>query len=89
MKYATLITRTKEEGDKALAAPRAAEQKARLGLEIGTLQLSIQSATNEVEELKSSYPVDFDAILEAQDELSLDKRRLEELKALDVELFSD
>lgn len=88
MKYAELITKTKEQKDNALAGPRAAEQKAKLGLEIGQLDLEIQTKRNNVESLKGTYPVDFGAIVKAGDELALAERRLGQLKALDTELFS-
>lgn len=88
MKYAELIVKTKEQKDSALAAPRAAEQKAKLGLEIGQLDLEIQTKNNTLEGLKGAYPVDFGAIVKAGDELALAKRRLQQLKDLDTELFS-
>lgn len=88
MKYAGLITQSKEKADEALAPAKADEQNAALGLEIGKLDLKVKTAQNALEVKKSQYPLPFKEILDASDELALDVRRLGEMKALRTELFS-
>jgi hypothetical protein len=86
-KYVELIVRTKEEANNALAAPRAAEQNAALGLAIGKLQLEISGQQNSLADLKGKYPLPVDEIVGAGDELALNQRRLSQLQQLQSELF--
>lgn len=87
MKYAELITQSKEEQDKALAPARAEEQKAALGLAISNQQLSLKGRQNRVAELSGKYPLDIDAIISANDDLDLETRRLRQLATLSDSLF--
>lgn len=87
MKYAELIVKSKEEKDTALALPRAKEQAAAIGIKVAQLDLEVQTAENELAGLKASYPLDLDAVIEAQDQIALQARRLEQLKSLSSELF--
>jgi hypothetical protein len=87
-KYVDAIVASKEENDKALAPARAAEQQAKLGLEAKQLEISVMEAKNELDELGAEYPLNFEAIIEAQDALALSERRLTQLKDLSVALFS-
>lgn len=87
MKYAELIVKSKEEKDQALAVPRAAEQSAAIGIAVAKLDLEVQTAKNELEGLKSTYPLEIDTIIAQLDQVALQERRLQQLKALATELF--
>jgi hypothetical protein len=86
-KYVEAIVASKEEKNASLAPARAAEQKGRLGLEIATLKVNIAGQENRVAELASQYPLNIDEIVNAQDELDLDTRRLNQLQGLSDQLF--
>ena len=86
-KYVEAIVASKEEKNNALAPARADEQKGRLGLEIATLKVQIAGENNRIAELAGQYPLNVDAIVEAQDELDLDTRRLTQLQTLSDALF--
>lgn len=86
-KYVDAITASKEEAAKSLAPARAKEQEAALGIEVAQLDLEVQTQQNRLAELTSAYPLNFDAIIEAQDEYALNARRLEQLKKLGTDLF--
>lgn len=86
-KYVEAIQSSKEENEKSLAPARAAEQKGVLGLEIAKLKVSIQTEHNALAEMCSQYPLPIDEVLEAQDALALDQRRLSQLQHLESELF--
>lgn len=86
-KYVEAIVASKEERAAALAPARADEQKAALGLERMQLSLEIQGASNHIAELAGQYPLPIGEIIEAQDEVALQKRRLAQLDELDNALF--
>lgn len=87
MKYVEKILQSKEEAGKSLAPARAAEQSAKLGIAVASLDLEVKTQENAVEALTNVYPLDIDSIIEAQDELDLSTRRLNQLKGLQVSLF--
>jgi hypothetical protein len=86
-KYVDAIQASKEDQKKQLAPALAQEQKAQLGLTIKRLELDIQTAETSVASMKSQYPLDISAIIDAGDEVDLKKRQLAQLIALDSELF--
>lgn len=86
-KYADALVASKEENEKSLAPARAKEQAARVGIAVATLEVEVQGQQNELTELAGQYPLDIDAIVNAQDEIALNQRRLAQLKALSDELF--
>lgn len=87
MKYVEKILLSKEDADKSLAPARANEQAAKLGIAVATLDLDVKTQQNAVEALTNVYPLDIDAIVDAQDELDLSARRLSQLKDLQTSLF--
>lgn len=86
-KYADALVASKEENEKSLAPARAKQQEAAVGIKIAELDLDVQTADNELSTLVTKFPLDIDAIVDAQDSLDLQKRRLEQLKALSAQLF--
>jgi hypothetical protein len=86
-KYVERILQTKEESDKALAPARAEQEKAKLGIAIAELSLQVKTAENTLEAMKNQFPLPVDGIIDAQDNLDFDRRRLSQLKEISVELF--
>lgn len=86
-KYVEALVASKEDTAKSLATARAAEQRANLGLTREKLKLSIMSAENKLNEMAGEYPLPANEILTLQDDIALDKRRLEQMDKLDQELF--
>jgi len=87
-KYAESLTASKEDTAKAMAPARADEQKAKLGLEITTQKLQLQTLKNQVEALKRVYPLDPSSIRHSIDEAEWVARSISQLEAVSAELFS-
>lgn len=86
-KYAEALVASKEDAEKSLAPARAKQQEAALGIKVAELDLEVQTAEGDLAELVTSFPLDLDAIVDAQDAIDLQKRRLNQLKTLGTELF--
>ena len=85
--YAKQLSQSKEEKEKALTAPRAAEMKQKALHEVSKLDVQITEKQAAITELTAKYPLDFDALIRAQDDLALAERRKRQLNDIIVELF--
>jgi hypothetical protein len=85
--YAKQLSTSKEEKQKALAAPQAAEMKQKALHEISKLDVQITEKQSAIIELTAKYPLDFDALIRAQDDLALAERRKRQLGDIISELF--
>jgi hypothetical protein len=86
-KYTDLLTRSKEDQEKALAPARAQEQQAQLLLQRTKLSLEIKTQEASIGSLKGRYPLPVMEILDAADSLDLAQRQLKQLDDLNAELF--
>lgn len=85
--YAKLLKMGKEKVQEVLAAPRAMEMKHKAQHEISKLDVRIAEQDNKIQEVGSEYPIDFDKLIKAQDELALAQRRKKQLQKIVVEMF--
>jgi len=85
--YQKLLKMTKEAKDTVLAIPRAAEMKLKAQHEISKLDVSIAEQEGKIQELTSVYPLDFDKLIKAQDELALSERRKRQLEDIVKDMF--
>ncbi len=85
--YIETLSSTKETRDKKAAPQKAATQKKRGELKVAELDEKISSLEQKVFDLASKETLDFDAIIEAQDELALATRRKAQFETIILELF--
>ena len=64
-------------------------KKEKKNLEMKILELEQQIAKDEltIQEQKSAHPISWDKLIEAQDNQSLNERKLKQLQALETEMF--
>jgi len=85
--YIDAIQESKDEKLKRTAPQKAATQKKRAELAILQLEEKIASKGQRLFDLASASELDFDAIIDTQDEIALDERRCEQLKNIITQLF--
>lgn len=85
--YQKLLKMGKEKVEEALSAPRAAAMRSKAASEIANLGVKMAEQETQIAELASVYPIDFDALIKAQDGLALDKRRQKQLETIVEEMF--
>jgi hypothetical protein len=85
--YAKLLKMGKEKVQEVLAVPRSMEMKHKAQHEISKLDVRIAEQDNKIQEIGSEYPIDFDKLIKAQDELALAQRRKKQLQKIVAEMF--
>lgn len=88
MKYTEVLTLCKEKINAAMAPLRAREMKKKAELEVAKLDGSIAEKEQEIQEIGSAYPIDFDRLIKAIDHLDLTKRRKTQFETIINEMFS-
>lgn len=88
-KYKDLLKAGSEQLQKMMAGPRAREMKQKALHEISKIDVKLSELKSNVREAASGYPVDFDKIILAQDELALQERRKRKLQEIFAEMFPD
>lgn len=86
-KYNDVIKMAKDALKEMMAPLRAREMKKKAELEMAKLEGRIAEQNQMIQELCSAYPIDFDRLIDAQDELGLSQRRLEQFRTIVNELF--
>ena len=87
MKYKDILAMAKEKIDEMKAPLRAKEMCKKAELEVCKLESTIADREQKIQELSSKYPVDFDALLDALDDLELTQRRKEQFEKLIGQMF--
>ena len=87
--FKEILKMSKEKVDAALAPVRAARVKQKAKLEIATMDEKIASQEASIHELCATKDVDFDAIIEAQDERALFERRRKQFRKIVAEMFPE
>lgn len=87
MKYRDVLTSAKEKIKEMMAPLRANEMKKKAELEIAKLEGTIAEKEQKVQELASAYPINFDTMIEALDDLELTKRRKTQFEKIIEEMF--
>lgn len=89
MKYKDMLVLCKEKINEAKAPLRAREMRKKAELEVCKLESVLADREQKINELSSEYPVKFDALLDAIDELELTQRRKEQFERVITEMFGD
>ncbi len=89
MKYKDILVLCKEKINEAKAPLRAREMRKKAELEVCKLESVLADREQKINELSSEYPVKFDALLDAIDELELTQRRKEQFERVIAEMFGD
>lgn len=85
--YKEILKFSKEKIQDALAPIRAVQAKKQAELKIAELDEKIATKESHIQEICSSHPLNFDKLIEAQDELCLMERRKKQLEKIIKELF--
>lgn len=88
-KYKELIVLAKEKVQEALAPLRAKEMHMKAHLEVAKLESEIADREQKIQEQSAKYPVEFEKLLDALDDLELLKRRRDQFSALINEMFGE
>ncbi len=89
MKYKDVLALCKEKINEAKAPLRAREMRKKAELEVCKLESVLADREQKIQELSSEYPIKFDALLDAIDELELTQRRKEQFERVITEMFGD
>lgn len=89
MKYKEVLALCKEKINEAKAPLRAREMRKKAELEVCKLESVLADREQKINELSSEYPIKFDALLDAIDELELTQRRKEQFEKVIEEMFGD
>lgn len=89
LKYKDALVLCKEKIKEAMAPLRAREMRKKGELEICKIDSDIADKEQKIQEYASTYPIDFDKLLNAIDDLDLIKRRKEQFENIIEELFSE
>ena len=87
MKYTKLLKMCKEKISESLAPLKANEMHRKADLEIAKLDSEIAQKEFLVSEAKAEYPIDFNKIINAMDEVEFAKLNLERMKEIVEDLF--
>lgn len=89
MKYKDILVLAKDKVQEAMAPLRAKEMRKKGELEVCKLESVIAEKEQKIQELASQYPIKFECLLDAMDDLELTIRRKEQFEKLIVEMFAD
>lgn len=89
MKYKDVISLAKDKIKETMAPLRAREMKKKAELEVCKLDSEIIEKEQKIQEYAAEYPIDFDKMLDAIDELDLVKRRQEQFGKIITEMFDE
>lgn len=89
LKYKDVLVLAKEKVKEAMAPLRAREMRKKAELEVCKLESSIAEKEQKVQQYASEYPVNFDKLIDALDELELTKRRKEQFDQIITEMFGE
>lgn len=85
--YKTLLTMTKDAIDGILASSRAKSARCKAELELAKLEEKAATIDKQIQEACSQKELNFDKLIELQDEYALNERRMEQFKTIICELF--
>jgi hypothetical protein len=87
MKYKEVLTMAKEKITEAMAPLRAREMRKKGELEMCKLDSTIAEKEQKIQEYASQYPIDFDRLIDALDDLELIKRKKKQFEEIINEMF--
>lgn len=89
LKYKDVLLLCKEKVKEAMAPLRAREMRKKGELEICKIDSDILEKEQKIQEYASEYPINFDRLIDALDELELIRRRKEQFEKIIEEMFGD
>lgn len=89
IKYKELLVLAKDKIHEAMAPLRAREMRKKGELEVCKLDSTIAENEQKIQQYASEYPINFDKLIDALDELDLVKRRKEQFETIINEMFAD
>jgi len=89
IKYRELLVLAKEKINEAMAPLRSKEMRKKAELEICKIESMIAEKEQKIQEYASKYPIPFDELIEALDDLDLVKRRKEQFETIINEMFAE
>lgn len=89
LKYKDILVLAKEKINEAMAPLRAREMRKKAELEACKLDSTIAEKEQKIQEYASEYPINFDKLIDAIDDLELVKRRKEQFEKIITEMFGN
>lgn len=89
IKYKEILTLAKDKVKEMMAPLRAMEMKKKAELEVAKIEGFLAEKEQKIQEFASTYPIDFDKLIEAIDDLELTKRRKEQFLKIIDEMFGE
>ncbi len=89
MKYKDVLVLAKDKINEAKAPFRAREMSKKAELEVCKLESTIADREQKIHELSSEYPINFDKLIDALDDLELTRRRKEQFEEIINEMFNE
>ncbi len=89
IKYKELLVLAKDKIKEVMAPLRAREMKIKAELEIAKLESTIAEKEQKIQEYASEYPINFDKLIDALDDLELTQRRKEQFGKIVEEMFAE
>lgn len=87
MKYQDVLVLCKDKIKEVMAPLRAREMRKKGELEVCKIDSKIAEKEQKIQEYGSTYPIDFDRLIDALDELELIQRRKEQFEKIISEMF--
>lgn len=88
LKYSDVLTLAKDKIKEVMAPLRAREMKKKAELEVAKLEGIIAEKEQKIQEYASEYPIEFDKLLDALDDLQLTERKKAQFVKIIEEMFS-
>jgi len=85
--FAKIIAMSKEKLESALAGPRARQTRIQGELEMAKIDEKIATSEQEITELCSKHPLDFNTLIDKLDKVALMERRKKQFEKVLSELF--
>ncbi len=89
MKYKDILVLAKEKINEVMAPLRAREMRKKAELESCKLDSVIAEKEQSIQQYASEYPIKFDVLIDAMDDLELTKRRKEQFEKIIAEMFTE
>lgn len=89
MKYSDILVLAKDKIKEVMAPLRAREMRKKAELEIAKLESIVAEKEQKIQECASAYPVDFDKLIDALDDLELTRRKVNQLGEIVKEMFAE
>lgn len=89
IKYKDVLALCKEKINEAKAPFRSREMSKKAELEVCKLESLIADREQKIQELSAEYPINFEGLINALDELELTQRRKKQFESILQEMFGE